>query len=523
MQIPAPQPHLYNRLEIHDRKQFEIKLEYEPCINDAKSRYLVEAFLFLPASLNVDADTYPRQDFYADIHNYVRLKTPVFGLEEILATDSSPLIKLERCSAEGPALDESEIVYQAKLLSCIFRGALRRFVTTVGSACQDLCAEYSDASLQEGLASEVRASMRGIVQMLERFRAFTRNLLSRQSIEERTRASLRLVDEYMSLSVEQLVRKAVTSMDQLPRSGIYVELRKEMMGQIIQEENHRKENKLRSVLSPTGDNEEYMQRIGFLKKFCTNILFLAARYERGIGWEELLFAIAAGLAMAFATAVAFWAQSRFSQASLNFFLIIVIGYMLKDRIKELLRRVLHSVAKKRLFDRTTVITEPVTKKRLGICREKVDYATTSHVPEEISSLRRTDDFITVSQGELAETVIHYQKQIVLKSEFLPKRAAVSGVTDIIRLNIDRLLRDMDDPEYAMEYVDLEDFSVGHIRAAKRYQVDIAFRFSVDQGRHKQVSLQLARLVLDRDGIKRMVRFQPEAAPAGGAPPIRSVA
>src|SRR5262249_35411910 len=246
------------------------------------------------------------------------------------------------------------------------------------------------------------------------------------------------------------------------------------MGQVIQEENYRKENKLRSVLSPAGDNEEYMQRIGFLKKFCTNILFLAARHEQRDGWEELLFAIAAGLAMAFATAVAFWAQSRFSQASLNFFLIIVIGYMLKDRIKEGLRRVLQSVVKKRLFDRTTVITEPVTQKQLGVCREKVDYGSSSRVPEEISSLRRTDDFITVSQGELAETVIHYQKQIVLTSEFLPKRAGVSGVTDIIRLNIDRLLRDMDDPDYAMEYVDLEDFSVGRIRAAKRYQVDIAF-------------------------------------------------
>ncbi len=523
VQTLEPHPHLYNRLEIHDRKQFEIKLEYEPCATDAKSRYLIEAFLFLPASLNVDADTYPRQDFYADIHNYVRLKTPVFSVAEILAAASSPLLKLERILAQDLPSPESEIVYQAKLLSCVFRGALRRFVRTVESIRQDISADPSQAGLQESLAREVRQFVPGSVQMLERFRVLPKGLISRRSLEEKTRASLRLVDEYMSLSVEQLVRKAVTNMDQLPRSGICAELRKEMMAEVIREENYRKENKLRSVLSPTGDNEEYMQRIGFLKKFCTNILFLAARRERRYGWEELLFAIAAGLAMAFATAVVFWAQARFPQVSLNFFLIIVIGYMLKDRIKELLRRVFASVVTKHLFDRTTVIAEPVTHQRLGVCREKVDYGTASHVPDAISSLRRTDDFITVSQGELAETVIHYQKQIVLASELLPKRAGVSGVTDIIRLNIDRLLRDMDDPEYAMEYVDLEDFKVGHIRAAKRYQVDIAFRFSVDQGPHQQVSLQLARLVLDRDGIKRMVRYQPDVTPAGGARPIRSVA
>jgi hypothetical protein len=82
---------------------------------------------------------------------------------------------------------------------------------------------------------------------------------------------------------------------------------------------------------------------------------------------------------------------------------------------------------------------------------------------------------------------------------------------------------MDDPEYALEYIDLEDFSVGHIRAAKRYHVDIAFRFSVDDGRSKSVSFRLARLVLDRDGIKRMIRFQPDSVSPGSNVPARSVA
>ena len=83
----GPQPLLQNRLDIHDRKQFEIKLEYQPSGTDPSSKYLVDAYLFLPASLNVDEDTYPRADFYADIHNYVRLKTPVLTFEEILTAE----------------------------------------------------------------------------------------------------------------------------------------------------------------------------------------------------------------------------------------------------------------------------------------------------------------------------------------------------------------------------------------------------------------------------------------------------
>jgi hypothetical protein len=267
-----------------------------------------------------------------------------------------------------------------------------------------------------------------------------------------------------------------------------------------------------------------MQRLGFLKKFCMNILFLYAQRRRGAqGLEEVLFATAAGGAMAFATAVAFVAQQRFSQASFNFFLILVVGYMFKDRIKELLRKILASAARERLYDRTTVVLNPVTGQEVGVCREKVDYGTANTVPEEIKKLRQVDDFLTVSQGELTETVLRYQKQILLHADQLPRvLGQVAGVTDIVRFNVNHLLHDMDDPEYAIEYVDLEDFSVGRVKGVKSYQVDMAFRFTVADGEERKVSTQLVRLVLDRNGIKRMVQFE------GGSPPgspqrVRSVA
>ena len=137
------------------------------------------------------------------------------------------------------------------------------------------------------------------------------------------------------------------------------------------------------------------------------------------------------------------------------------------------------------------------------------------VPQEIVRLRRVDDFIAVASGEVSETVIRYQKKIVLDSEMLPKLGdgIITGVTDIIRLNVDRLLRDMDDPEAALEYVDLEDFTVGKVKAAKSYQVDLAFRFMVDDGDVKSARYQLVRLVLDRNGIKRMLRFDTPRAVA----------
>lgn len=515
----APRRVLYNRLEVHDRHKFELKLEYQPSGEDPRAEYRVEMFMFLPASLNVDADTYPRQFFYWDIHNYVRLKTPTLEIPEILATDSSPLVRLERLTDPGAA-SQRDFVYQSKLLSCVVRGALRRFSGRLETYCQRLAPD--SVELAESLEAEVRGSRQGVRSVLDRFRAASARFVESPAVDERTRASLRLVDEYSSLSVEKYFRKAVTEMEQLPRTGLCAELRKELMSEVVREEQYRRERALKSVLSPAGDNEEYMHRAGFLKKFCHNILFLRVRRapsRRGV--EEVLFATAAGIAMAFATAVAFWAQSRFTQASFNVFLILVVGYMMKDRIKEGMRRILSAVVQQYLFDRTTVITAPVTDQRVGVCKEKVDYLRPEQVPEAIRTLRQADDFVTVAQGEVSEVLLRYQKEIVLDVEDLPRTAAPHpGVTDIIRLNVQRLLRDMDEPESSLEYVELEALRAGRVRGVKSYQVDLAFRFTFDDAGTKGQHVEMFRLVLDRNGIKRMVKLEhPSPAPRV----VRSVA
>lgn len=506
---PESAPLLQNRLDVHDRKQFELKLEYQPSGADDETRYHVETYIFLPASLNIDAETYPRANFYSDIHNYVRFKTPVMSLEELLVMDSSPLVRLEHGLRTG-LVREQDLVYQAKLLSCVFRGVLRRFAKDVDEQCDSPGIPGAGCARLE---SDTRTVSDGARRVLERFREWAR-AAQQAPLQDKTRASIRLVDEYLSLTVEQFFRKAVADMDALPRSGIYIELRKELMEEVLREEQYRKDHQLRSVISPTGDNEEYIHRFGFLKKFCMNILFLSARrdLQKRQSWEEVLFALAAGVAMTFATLVAVWAQGRYTQASLNFFLIAVVGYMMKDRIKEGMRRIFSQYAARHLYDRTARIVDPVTERCLGQCEEKVDYGRAVHVPEEVMALRSRDDLVTASQGELSETVLRYQKQVKLDVELLPRsERGVSGITDIIRLNVGRFLRDMDDPEYALEYVDLEDFSVGHVRGTKSYLIDLAFRFIVHEADTEKVSLQLVRLVMDRNGIKRMMRLHPESS------------
>lgn len=504
------------KLDIHDRKQFELKLEYQPSGTDDESQYFVEAIFFVPRALNISADTWPREAFYGDLHNYVRFKTPVLSFEETLTGDHSPLVQLEQRITFGLLGAETEVVYDAKMLSCVLRGALRRFSKLMRLRCAKMkwaVDDAGEASPSEEVRTLSRTAIDSTLRILQRFRAAIEGIKTKYPLSAKTLASLRLVDEYLSLLVEQYFRRTVAQMELLPRTKGFLDVRRELMDVVIADERYRKKNGLSSVIEPDTDNEEYTHRVSFLKKFCMNILFLdVQRSGSRKRWEEVLFALAAGLAMAFALLVGLFAQTRYPQVSFNFFVVAVIGYMLKDRIKEGLRRLLASYAGKFLYERSTRILDPVTHDEIGVCKEKVDYARAVEIPDAIRSLREEDDLITAALGELPESIIRYRKRIVLQSDMLPRVAdgIVSGVTDIIRVNVERFLHDMDDPDYTLDYVDLEDFSVERLRAAKAYRIDVAFRFSVDDGQHQETTVKLVRLVLDRNGIKRMRELTPSA-------------
>ena len=125
---------LQQRLDVHDRKQLELKIELQPSGRTKRSRYRLELFLHVPGSLYINSETYPREDVYAGVHNYVRLKTPELSLRELLTLEASPLCRLLRWRDGTEALGEDQVVALAKLVACAVRGALRRFASRSAGA-----------------------------------------------------------------------------------------------------------------------------------------------------------------------------------------------------------------------------------------------------------------------------------------------------------------------------------------------------------------------------------------------------
>lgn len=136
------------------------------------------------------------------------------------------------------------------------------------------------------------------------------------------------------------------------------------------------------------DNEILIFRQGVLKKYIGSVLFLDTQREsEGKFLEQILVGGAAGLAMVFATLVAFYAQKEFGNFTLPLFALLVASYIFKDRIKELSRIYFVNKLNKYRFDHKTDIFGDEGK-RVGTCKEAINFVPEYKLPRKIRTFRK---------------------------------------------------------------------------------------------------------------------------------------
>ena len=80
----------------HDDRSVEFKFGFSENMNSkSPGEYAVNTWIFVPGSLDIDPETYGKDQFYRDIKSNVRLITPVFTLDEIASEGALPIVKLE--------------------------------------------------------------------------------------------------------------------------------------------------------------------------------------------------------------------------------------------------------------------------------------------------------------------------------------------------------------------------------------------------------------------------------------------
>ena len=490
----------------HDQYQIEIKLDYE-LHADQKTRYQIATYFFVPQSLGVTPDSYPKHAFYQDVQSHIRLKTPSLNLREFTDGDRSPLRKIEALVRHSTWLSEpaqhEQIVTQMKLLSAMLKSALReQFILIERRVTEVQATPYGKTHyLVHNLVDEFIIES---ARVTERFRAlladfnlpnvppavFTAFLFTDESlsilIEESAVAMFQIVDEYLKKTNREDYKIALSELT-------------------AREMKYRKTRGYESTLTVDSDNETFLYRASILKKYASSVLFLNTDVQPdGKYWEQLILSLAAGLAMVFATAVAFYFQSQFGNFTLPFFIALVIGYMFKDRIKDLSRILFASRLEAYLFDRRITIRTQDGQHRLGVLREKVRFIDEVDLPLSVIRARNRDHITDISNEGRGEYIICYTKEIELQiknaAEVLSGFPEITGINDILRFDIRHFLNKMAEP--VQERFIIQDGSLLPLLCNKVYHVNLISRYkTVLPGVNKEN--RHLRLILNQKGIRRI--------------------
>ena len=500
---------IQQRVLAHDRFQVEMKHSYrlQPT---GKSQYRISTYIFLPQSLGINGTVYTQQEFYGRIQNYVRLRTPDFTLQELRTHPRSPLVELlKTLNEEGWAADaqkQSRVITSLKFLRAILNSRLDRLLRRMdprsGHPVSDPAAHVSaeaECFIQE--VSDFTDYLRSVVSGLEGAKA-----------GDAVVQDYRLTDESISLLLEEGYLTAYLLVEQHAADDEKPRWQAALSTLIEREAEYRRAQGYHTHLLPNSDNEEYLFRSSALKKFTSNVLYLSASVEpEGRTLEQLLFSVVAGVSMVFATVIAFYFQARFGTFTLPVFAALVVGYMFKDRIKEAGRLLSVRLLRNVLYDRRIILETYDRSHELGYLREKVSFVASDDLPAAVRALRRRGQATGLEGDGQAESVIGYTKAVTLFSQkferIYPGGPPLTGISDILRLDIRPFLHKMDDPIQRKPL--LKDGRIKWVRGVKVYHVHLVSVIEDGNGAKPRYTSSL--LTLNRKGIVRV-----ESLPSGSS-------
>jgi hypothetical protein len=217
-------------------------------------------------------------------------------------------------------------------MGCVFKNALREQSREIEPLLEK---PGGGADAREHL-TRYRENARAV---LVRYRAL-RDRFQTPGVPAGLRATFAFADEYMSLLVEGRTHDLLQRVQALGTPA-FAEAETGLAALVIDEIQYRKSRGFPSIVAEDKDNETFVFRQSVLKKFITSALHLVVRTEEeGKGLEQMAMAIGAGIAMVFATTVAFYYQKVYGTLSLGFFAVLVVSYMFKDRLKAVVQHYL---------------------------------------------------------------------------------------------------------------------------------------------------------------------------------------
>lgn len=483
------------KIQLRDKWQFELKSHLFPLSYHSNNIINQEFYIFLPNSLQINEETYSKTQFYKDQTNLIRLKTPSFNFQELLDPENveSPFVRIQTLIDKPDKKLETAVFDEIKLLGTIFHSTLRDSIASCLSDLDSnrfhqqlslLCDQVKRFQELLTLTKNISLDLKGTHELEWTF----------SYIEEYIRFNMH---HYFSRLLFRLREKKLPDFENLDRSlcQFLLDLEEQKLSKPA-------ENK------DLQEDEYVLYRKGLLTKFVIDPLLLnVTRTSFSQRYRNLLGAIPAGVAMLFYLLILFSWQGRGNFLFINsqsIILLMVILYILKDRIKEELKNISHQKAAQWFADYTTEIKSPNEKSILGILKESFSFISEDKVPNEVIEMRNRQFHSVLEAFKRPEKIIYYKKVVNIKKKPKSLEARFYGLNIIFRMDIHHFLTKAEDPLHDDFMLDSTTLELRSIQLSRVYHVNIILKSTtlLPTGKEKIV-WDKYRLVVNKNGINRI--------------------
>lgn len=492
-------------IHLRDNLQVELKSEFELSSKSKKDIFAQEFYIFIPESLQISSQTYPKEQFYKDETNLVRYKTPIFSFDELLnpANLRSPLYRLRSLAKKMPFQSQQEIITEeGKLFGNIFRSTLRDKIADI---IQGLKKE-SDKEHKARISRLIDQLLENIARTRSTYLSLQKELIEKSKDPIISR-NLHFIDEFLCDTIDYFMSGFLDFFRSTGFASLATSDKK--ICDLILEEKNRK-----NLHYPPSNNhphekvaeEAQIYRQSLLQKFLLESLQLKSSRIAVIQKHgPLIGAIAAGIAM-FVYMVLFlfaWQRPTLLINSIPFVISVVFFYILKDRVKEGLKSYYMQRAFRWFPDyRTEIFSQ--RDKPIGVLTESVSFISQSQVPTRIQKIRNEDSHDNLDKLQRHEAILFYKREVKFYQNSQRETARRHHINTLFRFNLRRFLEKASDPTTLRFDLDPKTLKILHKEMPKTYHLNIILKSIQMQANGEESSeIQKYRIIVDKTGIKRV--------------------
>lgn len=482
----------------HSKKQLEIKVEYPLDEKLKKTDFKMNFYFFFPSQLHVNEKRVGVSNFLNNMQINTRFSSPLMALEKVIDTDFqlSPLIRIENLLTLNGLENKdfhSHLLYELQTLCNLYRAETRNFVSLMKK-------EIKKKDTREDICRKrILHMLVTIKAFLARFRKLHTKFLD-PHIHEDQRTALNWADESISIITERCFIDLYQDCRTLGNSDEMISLIEEIINDEItyrQTMNYRYQYRAEDSLC--GETMAYRESI--LKKWSQSAMYMNNENSQAPKRiSHLIAGTAAATAMFFAVLAAIYAENFFPRNSTSWILVIVLSYVFKDRIKEILRHSFGNMLPRMTTDQQSNLYDPAGKTKAGKSSGTIRFRTISSIPTTIHRIRfkKPNPFRKILPPN---DVIHYKRVVKIKPALLKKNhSRLNAITEIIRFQIDPWLKEMDDSK-DMHYR-LENGKTIPVKGSRLYRIHLIIGIR-ENNKKKNEKLYHYNLNLNKSGIVRI--------------------